>query len=563
MAFTGNYKLLCESQPARLIAEAELQGGLGGDIGPAFPEPEMPEHLRGEEAENKTSYVEQLKIKVEKIKDDVENPDVSAASIANELVEMVKENTNWGNKAQAKKGKTALYQILGNMGLKHMTPSPDMQIPEQEDWEGYDQWNLKTKRGLHYFAYNQYLVAQKLGVVKLQHPSQHTTPHFEESVMRENQEKLAVKLLQKAGDVGDAEKILQKLGQWGPALNDIIRRLWVEKGWGDDLDAPGTNAGRPGQFVYDDINRNNVALTESFEAVENFLKKAMKLSYLPMTFPLELIAKAARGEADSREQAAAQNVISQASSENPDLDKVDLWKQIESRVEALEGGQGASPEMEPEQDPLQPHVTYAGANVGMEESIPSLAALEVLAKCDTSTFCSILESIGLRVLGTHEFDPLDIRVEEQTVASLASNMTEAIDDDIDLDPELAAIKNLAESFGYIVEITEGFGHAWEGFDYDSDEAKDARAELSRGTYAGAHWQGVNKTAKAARRNLEMIAFGRILDVRDDAKAQQHELDMIKAQKDEKKKHRSAVPTRDRFLGFGDRNIPPQEYQNSD
>jgi len=103
-------------------------------------------------------------------------------------------------------------------------------------------------------------------------------------------------------------------------------------------------------------------------------------------------------------------------------------------------------------DPLQPYVAYAGANIDMEESIPSLAALEVLAKCDTSTFCSILESIGLRVLGTHKFDPLNIRVEEQTITSLASNMAEAIDDDIDLNSELAAIKNLAESFGYVVEI---------------------------------------------------------------------------------------------------------------
>ena len=388
MAFTGNYKLLCGSQPARLIAEAELQGGLGGSTGSPFGEPELPEHLQDEEAKE-TSYVEQLGIKVEEIKGDIENPNVSAASIANELVEMIRENTNWGNKAQAKKGKIALSQILGNMGLKHMAPSPDMQIPEQEDWEGYDQWNLKIKRGLHYFAYNQYLVAKNLGTVKLQHPSQHTTPH------------------------------------------------------------------------YDDVNRNNVALTESFDAVENFLKKAMKLYFLPITFPIELIVKAVRGEADGKEQAAAINAIDQANSENPELERVDLWKQIEAEVEAPEGDQGDQDEQgeyaSPELDRALSSNVYMtpggeGELIDMEESIPSLAALEVLAKCDTPTFCNILESVGLRVLGTHEFDPLDVRVKEQTVTSLASNMTEAIDDDIDLDPELAAIKNLAESFGYIVEI---------------------------------------------------------------------------------------------------------------
>jgi hypothetical protein len=455
MAFTNGYKkLFCESQSPRLIPEQEdgpeLQGGLGGDTGSPFGEPKLPEHLQGDKAEPKTSYIQQLERKVEEIKGDIEDPNVSAASIANELVRLVRENTNWDNEKEATKGKTALIQILGNMGLKHMTASPDMQIPEQEDWEGYDQWNLKTKRGLHYFAYNQYLVAQGLGVTKLQHPGQHQTPHYE-SVMRENQEKLAVKLLQKTGDVDDAERILQKLGQWGPALDDIVRRLWVEKGWGDEFDAPGVNAGRdaPGQFIYDNKNRSGGAIAEGFDAVEGFLKKAMKLYFLPITFPIELIAKAIRGDANSREQAAAQDAISQANSENPDLGKVDLWQQIESRVEALEGGQSASPE----QDPLQPHVTYAGANVG-ESTIPSLAVLEVLAKCDTHTFCNILESIGLRILGTHEFDPLDIRVEEQTVASLASNMTEAIDDDIDLDPELAAIKNLAESYGYVVEVLD-------------------------------------------------------------------------------------------------------------
>ena len=253
----------------------------------------------------------------------------------------------------------------------------------------------------------------------------------------------------------DAERILEKLGQWGSEVNEIVRRLWVERGWGDDLDAPGTNAGNhaPGTFVYDDINKNNVDLTESFEAVENFLEKLVRLSWLPATIPIKAVAAAVRGEADSKEQAAAQDAIDQANSENPDLDRVDLWKQIESRVEALEGNQGASPEMDARGvDPLQPYVAYAGANIDMEESIPSLAALEVLAKCDTSTFCSILESIGLRVLGTHKFDPLNIRVEEQTITSLASNMAEAIDDDIDLNSELAAIKNLAESFGYVVEI---------------------------------------------------------------------------------------------------------------
>lgn len=399
MPLTNNYKSLCESRPARLIAEVELQGGLGGDNNPPFDDPELPEHLRPKKprkAKVNQHYVDLLEAKVEEIKNDIEDPSVSAASIANELIVMIRENTNWKNSKEKTKGKTALVQILGNLGLSHMTASPDMQIPEQEDWDGYDQWNLRVKRSLHSFAYNQYLVANGLATIKLQHRSQHTTPYR------------------------------------------------------------------------DDINRNNIPLTESFDAVESFLKKAMKLYFLPMTFPIELIVKAVRGEADGREQAAAINAIDQASSENPELEKVDLWKEIGDHVENGDQGEpdpwpdgeydSPEPEQEeydspePEQDPLQPHVTYAGAN--MESVVPSLAALEVLAKCDTSTFCNILESIGLRILGTHKFDPLDIRVRKQAIASLASNMTEAIDDDIDLAPELAAIKNLAESFGYIVETQE-------------------------------------------------------------------------------------------------------------
>jgi len=362
MALTNNYRSLCESRPARLIAEVELQGGLGGDNNPPFDDPKLPEHLRPEEPKSQTSYVDQLEAKVEEIKNDIEDPSISAASIANELIGMIRENTNWNDKKSATKGRTALVQILGNMGLKHMTVSPDMQIPEQEDWEGYDQWNLRVKRSLHSFAYNQYLVAKGLGTIKLQRPGQHTTPHME-SVVR-----------------------------------------------------------------------------ESFDAVENFLKKAMKLYFLPMTFPIELIAKAVRGEADGREQAAAMNAIDQANSENPELEEIDLWNQIESQVED-------GPVQSFQRDQSEPD---SGAN--MESVVPSLAALESLAKCDAPTFCNILESIGLRVLGMHEFDPLDIRVKKQTVASLASNMAEAVDDKIDLDPDLAAIKNLAESFGYIVEI---------------------------------------------------------------------------------------------------------------
>ena len=104
------------------------------------------------------------------------------------------------------------------------------------------------------------------------------------------------------------------------------------------------------------------------------------------------------------------------------------------------------------------------------------------------------------------------------------------------------------------QILEGLGHAREGFDYNSDDAIQARAALAGEKDTLAY-------SSAERRNLEMIAYGHILDVHRDSQARQHELDMIKAQKDEKKKHRSAVPTRN-WIGMTP-DLTPQEYQPSE
>lgn len=83
-------------------------------------------------------------------------------------------------------------------------------------------------------------------------------------------------------------------------------------------------------------------------------------------------------------------------------------------------------------------------------SLPSLASLEILAVSDNTVFESVMQEIGLHVEGKISDDPLQSQVQNESVASIASELTENADEFVDVDNILSEYKKMAEDYGYIV-----------------------------------------------------------------------------------------------------------------
>ena len=81
---------------------------------------------------------------------------------------------------------------------------------------------------------------------------------------------------------------------------------------------------------------------------------------------------------------------------------------------------------------------------------PSLEALEILAISDRPAFEDVMEQIGLHVVGLVDVDPLRSNVQSEQIVSIASALSEDVNDQIMVNPGIGAIKAMAEDYGYIV-----------------------------------------------------------------------------------------------------------------
>ncbi len=85
---------------------------------------------------------------------------------------------------------------------------------------------------------------------------------------------------------------------------------------------------------------------------------------------------------------------------------------------------------------------------------PTISTLELMIRSDISLFEHYIRQIGLKIVGLRSTDPIDITVQSESVTSIASVITDDINNNVDLSPYQTQIKRLAEDYGYIVAINE-------------------------------------------------------------------------------------------------------------
>ena len=86
--------------------------------------------------------------------------------------------------------------------------------------------------------------------------------------------------------------------------------------------------------------------------------------------------------------------------------------------------------------------------------LPSAQAMEILAISDQPVFESLMGHIGLPITGRINQDPLASQVQTESIAAIATEITEDVDDFVDADPRLHRYKELAEDYGYVVSFGE-------------------------------------------------------------------------------------------------------------
>lgn len=87
----------------------------------------------------------------------------------------------------------------------------------------------------------------------------------------------------------------------------------------------------------------------------------------------------------------------------------------------------------------------------------SLPSLRVLANGDPRVFAEAIKRFGLQVVGYRNNDPLETRVQSESVSAIASVLTEDADDQLDLPRSTVEAMRIAEEYGYIVKVLEEMG----------------------------------------------------------------------------------------------------------
>ncbi len=94
----------------------------------------------------------------------------------------------------------------------------------------------------------------------------------------------------------------------------------------------------------------------------------------------------------------------------------------------------------------------------------TLSVLKIAA-ADSTLFEHLVNQTGLQIVGARNDDPLESTVQSEAIEAMASTITESIYDRVQLSPQHKAVKQLAESLGYIVAVSEGLDQQ-PGTDYN-------------------------------------------------------------------------------------------------
>lgn len=84
----------------------------------------------------------------------------------------------------------------------------------------------------------------------------------------------------------------------------------------------------------------------------------------------------------------------------------------------------------------------------------TIELLEMLAVSDEATFEAALNKVGLTILGKQNSDPLDTSVLAESVAAIATEITDTRHEYVDAAPLVLEAKKLAEDYGYIVGFVD-------------------------------------------------------------------------------------------------------------
>lgn len=87
------------------------------------------------------------------------------------------------------------------------------------------------------------------------------------------------------------------------------------------------------------------------------------------------------------------------------------------------------------------------------QSAPTMESLEILAISDVPTFTKKMRSLGLKIHGRTDSNPLNKVVQSESIAAISSQITEDVSDQIYRDranKRIIAYKQMAEDYGFIV-----------------------------------------------------------------------------------------------------------------
>lgn len=87
----------------------------------------------------------------------------------------------------------------------------------------------------------------------------------------------------------------------------------------------------------------------------------------------------------------------------------------------------------------------------------TLSSLRILANSDARVFAEAIKKFGLKVVGLRNNDPLESKVQSESIHALASTMTEDVDDPVGLSKPTIQAMRIAEEYGYIVKILAEMG----------------------------------------------------------------------------------------------------------
>lgn len=87
--------------------------------------------------------------------------------------------------------------------------------------------------------------------------------------------------------------------------------------------------------------------------------------------------------------------------------------------------------------------------------MPSLRVLALIGHSDPHLFEHYLKQAGLTIVGIKDHDPLRKEMQVEAVYSIASGMTESVDDQLVMTPYQRKLRDLADDCGFLVGLTEG------------------------------------------------------------------------------------------------------------